>query len=166
MFSLLLAIACSSDSPSDSANADDDCVSYPEDDSGPGNELLGFWTIGFAQYYFDENCGLSDFDQTSETWLINATMEVRGIIPDEFYADINGEQFWGAMSPGGGVIFQGIHDSQHGDLDVSFGGRLYHEAIRYDRDYIDGFAFLGLDTIGDGYIDCGGKGDLYAIKSD
>ena len=43
--------------------------------------------------------------------------------------------------------------------------RVYYEAYQFNRTVIEGWAFLGLDTIGDGNIDCGARGDFTAILS-
>jgi len=150
--------------PSSSGGNDCDACAAPGDAEGLP-EILGFWTTSFGDKLFDENCGLSDLSQSSETWIKNATMEVKGRVPDTIYADIGGEEYWGAMTNGGGFTLEGIHDSVHGDMHVAIGGLVYYEAYQFNRTVIEGWAFLGLDTLGDGNIDCGARGDFTAILS-
>jgi len=140
-----------------------DCEAGDLGDGVP--HVIGLWTINFAQNFFDESCGLGSLNQDSETWLKNAAMEVRGLPPHDIYAIIDGDEYRGGMSNTGGVIFDGPRDHEAGAMHVSFGGLLYHEAYIYDRPLIEGFAWLGIDTLGDGNIDCVARGDFLAIQS-
>jgi hypothetical protein len=152
----------------DSAPASDECDcedGYDYDNDLP--DAVGYWTADFAQKLFDENCGLSNLDQNSEGWLQGAAMEIEGLVPDNIVANIAGEQYEGAMTDdGSGIVLSGIHTSEeHGEMHVSIGGLLYQESYLYNTLVIEGFAYLGLDTIGDGNIDCGARGDFVARLS-
>ena len=133
-------------------------------DTGDLPNILGDWTVTVGKWYFQESCGLSD-DELKD-W-INGAMEVKGRVPDSLYALFGDdeERFYGLESGHGGVVFSGIHTSdEYGELNVSFGGHLYNDVYR-DKVVIEGFAFIGIDTTGDGEIDCPARGDFEAFRS-
>lgn len=158
---LLALLGCSGGDAADSAAASDDCDCAPGDTSGLP-DITGQWTVDFAQELFDESCGLSNLSQSSEEWIKGAAMEVRGTLPDNFKAEIGDEEFWGMLTAGGGVVFEGTHQSEHGPMAVSIGGLIYEDIYQFNTTVIEGWAVLGLDTFGDGYIDCRATGDFVA----
>ncbi len=164
MISLLAALlGCSGGGLADSAAAEDACDA-PDDFSGLP-DMIGYWTVDFAQELFDESCGLSKLSQTSEDWIRGAAMEIRGTLPDNIKAVIGEEEFWGAVTAGGGVVFEGTHQSEHGPMAVSIGGLVYEDVYQLETTVIEGWAVLGLDSLGDGYIDCRATGNFVARRS-
>ena len=149
--------------PTETEAETEDCEAREVADGVP--YVIGMWTVNFAGNQFEESCGLSSLNQDSEAWLKNSSMEIRGLPPDDIYAIIDGDEFQGGMSATGGVIFDGPRDHEAGPMHISFGGLLYQEAYIYERALIEGFAWLGIDTIGDGNIDCMARGDFIAIQS-
>ena len=86
---------------------------------------------------------------------------------DDAYAifDDEDERFHGLESAHGGLVLTGTHaHEQFGTMWVSMGGLIYNDAYR-ERVVIEGFGFLGLDSVGDGEIDCYARGDFEAFKS-
>ncbi len=144
------------------------CGDLDGDGTDTGNlpGVLGRWTATFGTNNFIENCGLSDFDNESEDWL-NGSMEIKGRVPDNLYAifDDEDERFYGLQASHGGIVISGTHtDETHGTMWTSMGGMVYFDAYR-DRTVIEGFVFIGLDSVGDGEIDCFARGDFEAFKS-
>ncbi len=163
MLALFAALIGCSGGAMDSAAAPDGCEA-PGDISGLP-DIIGYWTVDFAQELFDESCGLSNLSQSSEDWIRGAAMEIRGTLPDNIKAVIGEEEFWGAVTAGGGVVFEGTHQSEHGPMAVSIGGLVYEDVYRLETTVIEGWAVLGLDTLGDGYIDCRATGNFVARLS-
>ncbi len=163
---LVLITGCGSDmdSTSDTAICGDPDGGGTDTGNLPG--VLGRWTVTFGSNNFTDGCGVEDFSNTSEDWL-NGAMEIRGRVPDGLYAvfDDEDERFNGLQANNGGIVFSGTHeDERHGTMWTSLGGLVYLDAYR-DRTVIEGFGFIGLDTLGDGEIDCYGRGDFEAFKS-
>ncbi len=163
---LLLATGCGS-GPDDSTDTSA-CGDLDGTGSDTGNlpGVLGRWTVSFGTNNYTDGCGVADFDNTSEDWLLGA-MEVRGRVPDALYAvfDDEEERFYGLQAANGGIVFSGTHeDDRHGTMWTSMGGLVYLDTYR-DRTVIEGFGFIGLDTLGDGEIDCYARGDFEAFKS-
>ena len=169
LVSLALLGGCTDRGAGESTSEEDLCGDLDGSGEDTGNipNLLGNWTSDFGASLFESNCGIAEFDAGSEAW-IDGAMEVRGRVPDQLYVvfgDDSGERFFGLVSNNGGVSFSGIHeDSQIGTMYAAFGGLAYYDIYR-ERNYIDGFAFIGVDTDGDGNIDCSGRGEWTASKS-
>ncbi len=145
----------------------DDCGDVDGDgtDTGDVPDLAGSWTTSFAQDFYDDTCSADNLDQTSESWI--SAMQVQGSVPSlamYFGTERGDEQFYGMVDRNGGVTFAGEHAHPSGTMHAQFGGLAHHDQY-LDRDVIDGSAFLGLDTDGDGAIDCYAKGSWKAIKS-
>ncbi len=163
-----LSTGCSSGGADSSDSGLGICGDIDGDGTDTGNipNILGLWTASFGTNNFTENCGLSGFSDSSESWL-NGTMEIKGRVPDGLYAifDDEEERFHGLESAHGGLVLSGTHThAQFGTMWVSMGGLIYDDAYR-GRVVIEGFGFLGLDTMGDGEIDCYARGDFEAFKS-
>ena len=133
-------------------------------DTGNLPSVLGNWTSTFAQNFYDDDCSTDNLDAGSESWI--GSFELDGRAPDALYMTFGRtpERYWGAMDQNGGITLSGQHEHPEGTLYAQFGGLVYHEQYQ-DRDMIDGSAFLGLDTDGDGEIDCRAKGSWKAFKS-
>lgn len=133
-------------------------------DTGDLPNMLGNWTSTFASGYYDDDCATDNLSDDSEDWI--SSFEIDGRAPDALYLTFQDspERFWGAMDQNGGITFTAAHAHTAGTLYVQFGGLVYHDK-GLDRDTINGFAFLGLDTDADGTIDCHAKGDWKALKS-
>lgn len=163
----LLVVAGCTDAPVDSGVEDDVCgdIDGEGGDTGDVPNVLGNWTVDFGRNLFDENCGLAGLEQGSETWLDGA-MEIGGRVPNTLYATFNNadERFFGLESANGGIVFSGVHEDALGTMYASFGGMVYYDVHR-GRNYIDGFAFIGVDTNGDGSIDCTARGEWTATRS-
>lgn len=164
--SLLLLVSCTAGS-GDTAGTASTCGD-PDGfgtDTGDLPNMLGNWTTAtFATSYYDDDCSTDNLDAESEDWI--GAFEIDGRAPDALYLQfLNApERFWGAMDQNGGITFSAAHAHSAGTLYVQLGGLVYHDKYQ-DRDTIDGFAFLGLDTDNDGTIDCRGKADWKAYKS-
>lgn len=162
----LLLLGCGGGADSDSGPVDPECG----DLDGPGGEtgdlpnILGGWTVTLGKWYFQESCGIED--ALLKDW-INGAMEIKGRVPDTIYAvfDDPDERFYGLEAADGGVVFSGRHfTDEYGDITVSIGGHLYSDVYR-NKVVIEGFGFIGVDTTGDGEIDCPARGDFEAFKS-
>jgi len=163
---VFLALGCGGADTADGDTAACGDLDGPGTDTGNLPGVLGRWTATFGTNNFTESCGLSDFDNQSEDWL-NGAMEIKGRVPDALYAifDNEDEQFYGLQAINGGIVISGTHeDEDHGTMWTSLGGLVYQDAYR-DRTVIEGFGFIGLDTLGDGEIDCYARGDFEAFKS-
>jgi len=142
------------------------CGSADEDRGTDGPNVLGRWTMMVGTDRWDDNCGLSDFGVSTETWL-STSLEIEGRLPDQLYIDIDdtGTRLWGQVDSGDRFIFGGIRqDTDHGAMVVSFGGAMLDD-LDLGRKRIDGYTFLGLDILGDGDIDCYARADFQALKS-
>jgi hypothetical protein len=162
---LLGLLACagpSGDSAAPSAECGD--IDGAGTDTGDVPNVLGNWTSSFAQNFYDDDCSTGNLDETSESWI--GSFELDGRAPDALYLTFGrtDERYWGAMDKNGGISLSGQHVHSEGTLYAQFGGLVYHDQYQ-DRDTIDGSAFLGLDTDGDGNIDCRAKGSWKAYKS-
>jgi len=159
-------LSCGDGGANDTGPFDPECGDLDGIGTDTGNlpNIIGSWTVTVGKWYFKEDCGLSDDELTG--W-INGAMDVKGRVPDSLYAqfDDEGERFHGIESGHGGVVFSGIHNSdEYGELSVALGGLLYTDVYR-DKIVIEGFAFIGIDSTGDGEIDCPARGDFEAFKS-
>jgi hypothetical protein len=134
-------------------------------DTGDLPDVLGSWTVTFGKWYFAESCGLEDAEL--KDW-VNGSMQIKGRAPHGLYAEFGNsdETFYGLESGHGGVVFSGEHESAlYGTTRASMGGHVYYDVYR-DRTVIEGFGFVGIDSTGDGEIDCPARGDFTALKSD
>ncbi len=163
---LLLLLACTSPTVDSGETASAECGDPDGSgtDTGDLPNVLGGWTSTFGQEWYDDDCATDNLDAESEDWIGAFTMDGRA--PDALYLEFmnTDERYWGAMDRNGGVSFSGRHTHSAGELQVQLGGLVYHDQ-GLDRDVIEGFAFLGLDTNGDQVIDCRGKGTWKALKS-
>ena len=163
----LLLAGCGKDSGSDTGPFDPECGDLDGTGTDTGNlpDVLGSWTVTFGKWYFSESCDLTDDELTD--W-VNGAMQVKGRAPDNLYAQFGDseERFYGLESSHGGIVFSGEHESNlYGTLRASMGGHVYYDVYR-DKSVIEGFGFVGVDTTGDGEIDCPARGDFIAFKSD
>ena len=163
----LCLVSCGNDGGVDSGPVDPECGDLDGDGTDTGNlpNVLGSWTVTFGKWYFSESCDLQDSEL--KDWL-NGAMQIKGIAPDGLYAKLGNseERFYGLEATHGGIVFSGQHQSDlYGALRASFGGLVYYDAYR-EKNVIEGFGFVGVDTIGDGEIDCPVRGDFTAFKSD
>lgn len=163
---LLALLGCGDDDPA----SDTDALAACGDIDGPEGEvpnILGNWTADFGANLFDESCGLAGLSRGSDLFLDGA-MEVGGRIPDTLYVTFNGlgeeVRFFGLESANGAVTFGGELDTDDGTMHVAFGGLVYYDEHR-GRNYIEGFAFVGVDLNQDGSIDCDIRGEWSAAKS-
>lgn len=163
---LALLLGCAGEPGDDTGPAEDVCGDPDGSgtDTGDIPNVLGAWTSTFAQNFYDDDCSTGNLNEDSEGWIGAFTLDGRA--PDALYLEFNSadERYWGAMDRHGGVTFAGQHTHSEGTLHVQLGGLVYRDQYQ-DRDVIDGAAFLGLDTDGDGAIDCRAKGSWKAFKS-
>jgi hypothetical protein len=109
---------------------------------------------------------MDDFGVASETWL-STSLTIEGRLPDSLYIDIDdtSTRLYGQVDADDRLIFGGIRqDPDHGPMVVSFGGVILDD-LDLGRKRIDGYAFIGLDVLGDGELDCYARADLQALKS-
>lgn len=131
-----------------------------------GPNVLGNWTMMVGTDRWDDNCGMDDFGVASETWL-STSLTIEGRLPDSLYIDIDdtSTRLYGQVDADDRFIFGGIRqDPDHGPMVVSFGGVILDD-LDLGRKRIDGYAFIGLDVLGDGELDCYARADLQALKS-
>lgn len=162
--------ACGDDESGDPDDDGCDCGDLDGDGTDTGNlpDVVGSWSSMFASQVYFDGCDVADLTQTSESWINGASLTIGGYVPDGLFAsfDDDGEEFRGALNSQGGIIFSGRHQHSAGTMQVSFGGQVFTDVWREPaRDVIQGFAYLGLDTTGDGNIDCDVRGNWTAIKS-
>ena len=164
---LLALVACKrGDDTADSSGGSDECgdVDGPE---GPVPNVLGDWTADFGKNQFDENCGFNGMTAGSHD-LLDGAMEIDGRLPDQLRVTFNESpesEFWGVISPTGAVSFAGTHEHREGTMDMAFGGKAYYDQYR-TRYYIEGWAWVGVDTDGDpDSYECTARGEWTASKS-
>ncbi len=152
----------------DSAEDEGNCGDLDGDgtDSGDLPNILGTWTTTFGSETWYDECDITGLGRSDMTWINGAAMTIDGRPPDDLFVEFRDEeeQYWGLENTRGGVVFTGIHEDEGYELNVSFGGLLYHNAY-LERDEIAGHGFIGIDVIGDGFIDCGITGNFSARKS-
>ena len=163
----LCIFACGDDSGVDSGPFDPECGDLDGEGTDTGNlpDVLGSWTVTFGKWYSSDGCSLDDEELSG--W-INGAMQVKGRAPDGLYAVFGNseERFYGLESSHGGLVFSGQHESSmYGTLRASMGGHVYYDVYR-KKNVIEGFAFIGVDSSGDGEIDCPMRGDFIGFKSD
>ncbi|MCB9795733.1 MAG: hypothetical protein H6741_23815 [Alphaproteobacteria bacterium] len=163
-------VACGGKDEEDTSTSEADiCGDIDGDgtDTGDVPNILGNWTADFGWNSFQTDCGIEGFSNGGDVFLDGA-MEVRGRVPNSLYVVFDSvgdeDRFFGLVSNGGGVSFSGVHEDHVGTMHVAFGGLVYFSPQR-NRTFIDGFGFVGLDTDGDGVIDCSGRGEWQASKS-
>jgi hypothetical protein len=163
---LLLLGSCGKEDAVDTGPFDPECGDLDGNgtDTGDLPDVLGSWTVTFGKWYFAEACGLDD-DELKE-W-VNGAMQIKGRAPHDLYAQFGNseEHFYGLESGHGGLVFSGQHESAlYGTVRASMGGHVYYDVYR-ERTVIEGFGFVGVDSTGDGEIDCPARGDFTAFKS-
>jgi hypothetical protein len=163
---LLLGSCGGKDDAVDTGPVDPECGDLDGNgtDTGDLPDVLGSWTVTFGKWYFAEACGLDD-DELKE-W-VNGAMQIKGRAPHDLYAQFGNseEHFYGLESGHGGLVFSGQHESAlYGTVRASMGGHVYYDVYR-ERTVIEGFGFVGVDSTGDGEIDCPARGDFTAFKS-
>jgi hypothetical protein len=167
-----LSVLCAACNGGDSSDGSCGDLDGPGADSGNIPDIrAGSWSSSFGTGIFEQDCDIGGMKQDDMDWINGGSFTIEGQVPDLMLATFeggDGEKFWGVMNSQGGVIFTGIHHFQATDddynLDVSFGGLLYHNHD-LDRDRIEGFAWMGVDKSGDGYIDCHLSGDFIGNQS-
>ncbi len=146
--------------------APEECGSADADRGADGPNVLGNWTMMVGTSRWDDNCGMSSFSAATETWL-STSLSVEGRLPDSLYIDLEdtGTTLYGSVDSDDRFIFSGIRqDPDHGAMVVSLGGVILDD-LDLGRKRIDGYAFIGLDVLGDSEIDCYARADLQALKS-
>ena len=160
----VLCAACNGGDSSDAACGD---LDGPGTDSGDIPDIRGDWSSIFGTGIFEQDCDIGGMKQEDMDWINGGSFKVEGRVPELMLAEFvgeDGEEFWGVMNDHGGVIFTGIHRHEGYQMDVSFGGLLYHNHD-LDRTRIEGFVWMGVDKSGDGYIDCHLSGDFIGNQS-
>jgi hypothetical protein len=145
------------------------CGDLDGDGTDTGNlpDIRGDWTSSFGTGIFQEDCGIGGMKQDDMDWINGGALLIEGRVPDRMIATFqgeDGEEFWGVMNDYGGVVFTGIHMHQGYEMHVSFGGQLY-ESVDLGRTRLEGIAYLGVDSSGDGNLDCHLSGDFVGNKS-
>lgn len=165
-----LVVGCFGGKGGDTGAGDGACgdLDGPGGDTGDIPDILGSWTTSFGRQSFFENCSITGLKQEDLGWIDGAVMRIKGQVPDNIAAEFDSEdseRFYGLENAAGGVVFTGSHEQDGYTMTVSFGGLLYTNAYQGDRARIDGFGFLGVDSLGDGAVDCWLQGEFTAIKS-
>lgn len=164
---LMASVGCNgkSDTASDALCGD---LDGPDGaDTGNLPNILGTWTSSFGTELFVEDCAIGGMKQEDMDWINGGAMEVRGTVPHEFYATFDradDELYWGVMNQYGGVVFTGVHMHDGYEMQVSFGGQFYENAYQ-ERVKIEGFAYMAVDSSGDGEFDCRLNGDFVGNQS-
>lgn len=132
-------------------------------DTGNIPNVAGSWTSSFAGDGWDDNCTVSGFDESTETWV--GSFKIEGAYPS-YRAAFNNfpdDRFEVAVDARGGLTMTGELVREPGTLYAQFGGLVYKGTT--DRDGIDGSAFFGLDVDDDQLIDCYARASWSANKS-
>ena len=162
----------SADSAQDEESEDCGDIDGAGTDTGDIPNILGNWNTTFGMQDEYENCNIAGLKPDDMNWINGASLDVDGTPPGNMYAEFageEGEKFYGIISSHGGVVFSGIHyefddnQTEH-ELHVSFGGLLYYNDL-LGLSEIKGHAYMGLDSNGDGFLDCGIQGDFTAKKA-
>lgn len=166
---LTLSAGCSSGTDSSQPAADDACgdLDGGGTDTGDLPNILGNWTSTFANQLDWETCGITGLKPSDMDWINGSAFSIGGTPPGNLYAVFTraeDERFYGIESSHGGVVFSGIHIEQDYALHVSFGGLLFTND-QTGRTEIRGHAYMGVDSVGDGALNCGLQGDFTAYKS-
>jgi hypothetical protein len=164
---LALSVLCAACNGGDSSDGSCGDLDGPGTDSGDIPDIRGNWSSSFGTGIFEEDCAIGGMKQDDMDWINGGSFKIEGRVPELMLAEFegeDGEEFWGVMNDHGGVIFTGMHHHEGYQMDVSFGGLLYH-SHDLDRVRIEGFAWMGVDKSGDGYIDCHLSGDFIGNQS-
>jgi len=166
---LVMLAGCSGDGTDSSAQDTTECgdLDGAGTDTGDLPNILGNWTSVFANQIDFETCGITGLKPEDMDWINGAAFSIKGTPPSGLYAEFtrtDGERYYGIESSHGGVVFSGLHEEQGYEMHVSFGGLLFYNDLT-GRTEVRGHAYMGVDSTGDGVIDCGLQGDFTAYKS-
>jgi hypothetical protein len=166
---MLGLLGCSGDGADSSVSDSTECGDLDGSGSDTGDlpNILGNWTSTFGNQLDFETCGITGLKPSDMDWIDGSAFSIDGTPPSGLYAEFTrteGERFYGIESSHGGVVFSGIHTEQGYDMHVSFGGLLFSNELT-GRTEVRGHAYMGVDSTGDGVIDCGLQGDFTAFKS-
>jgi hypothetical protein len=152
--SALLLISCGDDDD-DTFSPDDGCDCWtekPEDVPA----IFGDWSTDIGwRADLDENCaGFSEDD----IGFLSEYISIDGRIPDSIRVKLAPgksyeREFMGVMASTGGLVASGWTEHNGFDINLTFSGLVYDDEVAGNR-YWEGSVFMGLDSDGNGAVDC------------
>ena len=162
---LFCAIGCGN-----GGDSGDECFTGDIDgigtDTGNIPQLYGSWTTTFASRSFYDECDIEGLGRNDFDWLKSGAMEIGGRVDDVdvTFAGASEANFKATMSSFGGVTISGRHIFRGQELHIAMGGLLF-ENTQLNLTELEGHVYMGIDTNGDGSVDCGIMGDFNAKSS-
>ncbi len=159
----MLGCGSGADSGEDCFNGDIDGLGS---DTGNIPALYGSFTTTFASRTFHDECGIEGLGRNDFDWLSGGAMEIGGRLDDVdvTFAGAQGSELKATMSSFGAVTISGRHTFRGQELHIAIGGLLF-ENVQLGLTELEGQVYMGIDTTGDGYVNCGVMGDFNAKKS-
>jgi len=162
MIALVSMLGCgrSGDSAEECFNGDIDGLGS---DTGNIPALYGAWTTNFASRSFHDECGIEGLGRNDFDWLSGGAMEIGGRLDnvEVTFAGAPDATLNATMSTYGGVTISGRYTFRGQELHIAMGGLLFENA-QLNLTELEGHVYMGIDSNGDGYVDCGIMGDLNA----
>lgn len=162
---LFCAIGCGNnrDSAEDCFAGDIDGIGT---DTGNIPQLYGSWTTTFASRSFYDECDIEGLGRNEFDWLSGGAMEIGGRVDDVdvTFAGASEANLKATMSSFGAVTISGRYTFRGQELHIAMGGLLF-ENTQLDLTELEGHVYMGIDTNGDGSVDCGIMGDFNAKSS-
>ena len=135
-------------------------------DTGDLPNLYGAWTTTFGSRSYYDECEIEGLNRNSFDWLNGGAMEIGGRVDNvrATLASATDADLHVVMSNQGGVTISGTYIFRGQELHIALGGLLFENA-QLGVSEIEGHGYMGIDTNGDGSIDCGIMGDFNAKSS-
>ena len=135
-------------------------------DTGNIPQLYGSWTTTFASRSFYDECDIEGLGRNEFDWLSGGAMEIGGRVDDVdvTFSGASEANLKAMMSSYGGVTISGRYTFRGEELHIAMGGLLF-ENTQLDLTELEGHVYMGIDTNGDGSVDCGIMGDFNAKSS-
>ena len=167
MWMIMMIIACNGKS-NDSASecGFDGDLDGLGTDTGDLPSLYGAWTTTFGSRSYYDECEIEGLSRNSFDWINGGAMQIGGRIDDvsATLASAPEADLHVVMSDQGGVTIAGTYEFRGYELNIAIGGLLF-ENVQLGINEIEGHGYMGIDTNGDGSIDCGIMGDFNAKSS-
>ena len=135
-------------------------------DTGDLPSLYGAWTTTFGSRSYYDECEIEGLSRNSFDWINGGAMQIGGRVDDvtATLASAPDADLHVVMSNQGGVTIAGRYTFRGQELHIAIGGLLFENA-QLGITEIEGHGYMGIDTNGDGSIDCGIMGDFNAKSS-
>jgi hypothetical protein len=135
-------------------------------DTGNLPSVYGAWTTTFGSRSYYDECEIEGLNRNAFDWINGGAMEIGGRVDNvrATLASATDADLHVVMSNQGGVTISGTYTFRGQELHIALGGLLFENA-QLGVSEIEGHGYMGIDTNGDGSIDCGIMGDFNAKSS-